>query len=454
MSYTTKVTHVARRPFGSDKYEERSTRDTLFRGAGTPGPRICTSADQSKICVQNIGIYGQSHIRIMDSNVTSNERYFMNPLRNSIVIGISNCGKNIIVARQSSRRSFKIIRERGLLLHVHELSSEIFDGFYLEDSRMALILTHLGEIFKIDVSRCYSNHALKNPEALVLKQCQTVGEKVKMRLASLDVFTNLLWVYVECEDTRAPLSRPSSSSSQGCSTASDSDETVQPELTLEHRYKSNNPFLSDSEDSIPSGLNPQSRINYQRKIIIIDIITFDIFSAFTVQTSFGNITKLRASLVAFCQLSSPTSNHFSSRIISIGPTGRYEHLLSFSDVVDFVIDVPDGCKQSDFYMINEKIPSTNQKLSTINRFFMKLKSSIQEGVAMRRTVDCSIDCSTSLAIGYESLTSYYRSLMRRHSTTFDSASFKTDYSQRDLDHSGDSKSTSDCSANDLVIPYS
>lgn len=436
MSFAINASSVGSQQFESNEQcNNQCSEDGLFRGAGSPGPRICVSADQTKVCIQNIGKYGQSHIRVMDAFVRANERYFLNPLRNSIVIGITNCGKNIIIARQCSRKNFKILRERGLFLQVHELSAEIFDGFYFEEYKVAIILTHLGEIFKIDLSKCYANHPPGISESLMLKQSRSAGEseRVQMRLASIDITTNLLWIYVECEDIKRIVSKPTVLSCWS-SGSQDSDDTSHSSNAHETRYRSNNPFLCDLVDTIPSGLDPQARLNYQRKIFIIDITTFDIFSAFTLHTSFGEIIKLRTSLIAFCQLSSPLSSQFSSRIISIGPTGRYEHLLSLSDVVDFAIDVPGSHKRHNPFTIEHDQPA-KQRLSKINRLFTKLISSIQE--REERLEECSSSNDES-AITYGSLTNYYRSLINRRGKSPSSSSKSSFYS-------GDSKSSSVCS---------
>lgn len=453
MSYAIAASSVVRQPFRGDDYNERLPQDCLFRGAGSPGPRICTSADQTKVCIQNIGQYGQSHIRVMDAYVKSNERYFMNPLRNSIVIGITNCGKNIMIARQCSPRlgspgtrgtpRTKILRERGLLLHVHEMSTEIFDGFYLEEYMIAIILTHLGEIFKIDISKCHVNHLSGCSETLMLKKSKSVGEseRVQMRLASIDASTNLLWVYVECEDVKHVASK--SKGIPSWSSGSTGSDISQSSDSIENRYRSNNPFLCDIVEAVPSGLDPKTRLNYQRKVFIIDITTFDIFSAFTLPTSFGEITKLKTSLVAFCQLANPLSNQFSSRIISIEPTGRYEHLFSFSDAIDFLVDVPDSYKRHETFL-NGHDRSADQNLSKINRLFMKLMSSIQKIVIVEKSSECSTNVNEDPAMSYGSLTDYYRSLMIRRTEDFNSSVIQTDFF-KDSNHSRGSKSSSDSS---------
>lgn len=442
MSYAKAASPVVRQQPRSDVHNEPISQDGLFRGAGSPGPRICTSSDQTKVCVQNIGQYGQSHIRVMDAYVKSNEKYFINPLRNSIVIGITNCGKNIMIARQCSRRGFKILRERGLFLHIHEMNTEIFDGFYQEECGIAIILTHLGEIFKIDISKCRVNHLSGCSETLLLNQSKSVGEseRVQMRLASMDVITNLLWIYVECEDIKH-FGAKSQSISCWNSRSTGSGDISQTSCSFETRYRSNNPFLCDKVDAIPSGLDPQVRLNYQRKVFIIDITTFDIFSAFTLHTSFGKINELKTSLVAFCRLSNPLSSQFPSRIISIGPTGRYDHLLSLSDVVDFAIDVPDSYKSTPLEGHNRP---ANQKLSKINRLLSKLVSSIKNKHVVEQSVEQTANENGDLSMTYGSLINYYRSLIRRQTENANPMGIHRD-SPRDSDHSAGSKSSSDSS---------
>lgn len=375
------------------------------------GPRVCTSSDNSKVCIQTIGKLGRSHIKIMDANVRSNERSLMSPLRNCLVIGISNCGKVIIFARQSSRRNFKTFCEQDLLFHVHELCTEIFDGFYLEPLNLAIILTHLGEIFKIDTTRCFSDNQLGSTETLLLRdshQSMSDYEKVKLKLASMDRLTNLLWIMVECEDVSlrsAPAAPP----------------LAPPSSPQANRFKSSNPFLSDSDmemlqqqDNQLSQQNQRLQ-NFQRKIIIIDMMTFDIFSAFSIHQNFGDIKSLRTSLVAFCQLANPMSNQFSSRIVRIGPTGHYEHLLSFSDVVDFMISVPDDSKLNE--ELGTKKQSSQQQnvtssgYSMIRRF---LPRSLSQSVPDTGSEQASKQNSSASPA---TLTRYYRSLMKSHSTT-------------------------------------
>lgn len=379
-------------------------------------PRTRISSDRSKICVQSIGKLGRSHLRIIDANARANERSLMSPLRNCVLIGISNCGKNLVIARQSSKRNFRSFKEQDLTFHIHEISTAIFDGFYLEESQQALIITHPGEIFKIDCRKCLEDQKLAKTnyldgctETLLLRdtgssQLAAEHEKVKLRLSTMDSLTNLLWIYVECEGSFNELhSRgppPSASGQQArlsprdtSRTAGRSSNTPERSPTIMSRtatrFRLNNPFLDSDweassardsnnnnttgdhhhqqetpdgwagEQEFGAGLGPTSdnhqqasptaalanKPRFSRKIIIVDMITFDLFSVFAVHPNFGEITNLRASLVAFCQLSNPMSNQFSTRIVQIGPTGRYEQLLSFSDVADFMVNLPDSFKR-------------------------------------------------------------------------------------------------------------
>lgn len=416
MSLITAASLVAQQSIGinGDYQLNFNANNNTNIGLGDFGPRACTSSDRSKVCIQNIGKLGRSHIRIIDANVRSNERSLMSPLRNCLVIGISNCGKDVIVARQASRRTYKTFREQDLTFHVHELNGEIFDGFYLEDTRTALILTYLGEIFKIDTSKCFVDNLTGSTETLMLRDSHPVGdsEKVKLKLASVDSLTNLLWVCIECEET-APSFLPKLATKQSLTEALEDPQIAM--LNFKSKYKSNNPFLSDLDDNLPQKQDSQPRCNYQKKILIIDLITFDIFSAFTVHESFGDIIKMRTSLVSYCQLANPMSNQFSSRIVRIGPTGRYEHLLSFADVVDFMISVPESCRKepkdfNDASKKGKKNLTSSNKYSTFNKLLSR-SISFNNG-----DEDTSSDSRKSSTISAGTLTKYYRSLMKSHST--------------------------------------
>lgn len=457
-------------------------------------PRTRTSSDRSKICVQSIGKLGRSHLRIIDAHARSNERSLMSPLRNCTLIGISNCGKNLVIARQSSKRNFRSFKEQDLTFNIHEITNEIFDGFYLEEAQLALVITHQGEIFKINHSKCLEESKLAKPnylddctETLLLRDSMGANtnamgtldrqqEKMKLRLSTMDSLTNLLWIYVECENLNDnPLGR--ASKPMGASSCR------LPELTSDRaakeilpktaaRFKHNNPFLDDSDggSSISASEHgarlqscPESKslrkdlrslcdsqrrgsqankANFSRNIIIVDIITFDLFSAFAVHPNFGEITNLRASLVAFCQLSNPMSNQFSTRIVQIGPTGRYEQLLSFSDVADYMVNVPDSFKRRYHKQANmgDKERDRTSKLqqqqrySSLRRF---LTSSISfssptnsPGPQCRQTGangrPFSCDDNLPNASGNNgTLTRYYRSLMRSSSTTSQTMSPRT-----------------------------
>jgi hypothetical protein len=458
-------------------------------------PRVLISADRSKICVQSIGKLGRSHLRIIDANTRANERALMSPLRNCILIGITNCGKNLIIARQSSKRNFRSFKEQDLTFNIHEISTEIFDGFYLEDTQQALILTHQGEIFKIDCRRCSKDNKLARAnylddctETLLLRDTGSSAlgehEKVKLRLSTLDSLTNLLWIYVECEGFSGPTQRNFKTAIvQKASIGKEAEAYRLPDMNergsallmpkTSAKFKLNNPFLGDSnglgasatkdannnnddnEDKLydsSTELNSQhwttskpdnhhqaspiSKANFSRKIIIVDLITFDLFSAFAVHQNFGEITNLRASLVAFCQLSNPMSNQFSTRIVQIGPTGRYEQLLSFSDVADYMVSVPDsfkrkyrnqsGNRDSDLERTNQQ-PQQQQRYSSLRRFLthsISLSPSRGNsiGVGFKQNDDeQSVNEDDQLG-GNEpthnnnTLTRYYRSLMKSYSS--------------------------------------
>lgn len=410
------------------------------RAAGC-GPRLRTSSNRSKVCMQNIGKLGRSHLKIMDANDRSNERSLMSPLRNCLVIGISNCGKSIIVARQSSRKNFKIFREQDLTFYIHELSSEIFDGFYLEDLHIALILTNLGEIYKIDTSKCFADNQTGSAETLMLRSSQASGggggslsgpppsshpgggienERLKLRLASLDPLTNLLWIYAECEDVSASASpRPPP---QAASQKRQSEQLGDPVAARRRALQSNNPFMFDSED-YPSDQQhqqqqqQQGRVSYQRKILIIDVMTFDMFSAFTVHRGFGDIIKLRTSLVAFCQLANPMSSQFSSRIVRIGPTGRYEHLLSFSDVVDFMINLSESHKHQNQQQQQHNSATNSTPFTRNSQRYSSIRKLFNRSVSLNCTNDAPAASSAPASAG--TLTRYYRSLIRSQSNAGD-----------------------------------
>lgn len=418
--------------------------DSTLKQQQQPKPRIRTSADRTKVCVQSLGKLGRTHLRVIDTNSTSNERSLMSPLRNCFILGISNCGKHLVMARQSSKRNYRSFREQDLNFHIHELHTETFDGFYLEEQKLVVILTHQGEIFKVatDLSNQADNYSLREcTETLMLSESSSLAEheKVKLRLCTMDCLTNLLWIYVDCEDSAA--SRVQQQQQQ---------HNPQPSEGLagmkERRFNGNNPFLAESDELHEARSHPactktkqkasQTKAGFSRKIIIVDIVTFDLFSAFEVHPNFGEITNMRASLLAFCQLLNTGSNQFSTRIVQIGPTGRYEQLLSFSDVVDYMINVPEsykkkyiqqsagGKKANNNSTIKSSSP-TSQRCSTLKRLLshpMSFSTNTHPRQPLRDEAAGSSCCKQSSgdgggdSSGGSTLTRYYRSLLKSYST--------------------------------------
>lgn len=426
LSFIAASTHLA------DHHHHHFTISNSICQDNMHAPRVCISADRTKVCLQSIGKLGRSHIKVMDANVKSYERSLMSPLRNCIIIGISNCGKNLIAARQSSRRNFKTLREQDLNFYIHELSTEIFDGFYIEHSRLALVLTHQGEVLKIDTTKSMANNpgaCAHSAETLMLRDNYSIGEhdKLKLRLASMDTLTNLLWIYVECEHS-PPLAGAGAGATKehhyqlGLPDSGVASINVGPKA---NKFKHNNPFLCDTDDLASSITEAQQQVRSNapgRKIIMIDIITFDIFSAFSVHASFGELTNLRTALVGFCQLANPMSSQFSSRIVQIGPTGRYEQLLSFSDVVDYMVTVPESYKQKLKPDTKREKKASSQRYSTLRRLLTHSRSLNNEDGGAQALASQEEDGDSrwaSTSGGGGTLTSYYRSLMKSHSSAVD-----------------------------------
>lgn len=231
-------------------------------------------------------------------------------------------------------------------------------------------------------------------ETLMLRDsCRSIGEheKIKLRLATMDYVTNLLWIYIDSELEQQPAnnsingihcnhlkrysqdylpSKTISDNNNNDDTSQSNDNNLEqkstnnllndlpPFVTPDDLYNTNtlgnsggasstSSFSSANKRGTPNApvLGQGNQVIKQRKILIIDVNTFDIFSAFTIPSSFGEITHLSASLVAYFQLANPMSNQFSSRIVQIGPNGHFEQLLSFSDVVDFLVSVPESFRQ-------------------------------------------------------------------------------------------------------------
>lgn len=371
-------------------------------------PRVCISADRSKVCIQNIGRLGRSHIRIIDAHVRTNERSLMSPLRNTCVLGLTNCGKNIVLARQSSRKNYKVFREQDFTFHVHELSHEIFDGFYLEQQHLVVILTTLGDIYKIDVNKCFVDSQTGSTENLSLRDTNSIGErdKVKLRVASVDVLTNLLWVYVECEDVAQPDERRLS------------EDYLQAAQVAAQKFKSK---LSNRRQSVQRTGPPhnallesqKSRVVQHRIVAIVDITSFDVFSWFTVPPSLGSIMQMRTALVSFCHFANPMSNNqTSSRIVRLAPTGNFEHLLSLSDLVDYLVIVTSPqCDESQRHNTDAQSNiCTHDNLVEIA--VDKLKEQQRQLQCEQRHHSDSSDTSRTGA-----LARYCSSLLRRNSTT-------------------------------------
>lgn len=414
-----------------------------------PAQRIKTSCDKTKICVQSIGRLGRSHLKIIDAKYKSNERSLMSPLRNCLVVGISNCGSNLILVRQSSRRNYRSFREQDLNFHVFEFHTELYDGFYLEQTKLTIILTHHGEIFKIDTSNLCSNNSIGGGpidlgdciETLMLKESSSIAEneRIKLRLCTLDCLTNLLWVYVDCEDLNVVKQTTNFQIKLGSS-----NTLIEQDNMRQQGNKYMNDFVEYEAGTSSNLINqtqhtgrPQRKFeSATRKIIIIDIVSFDLFSAFAVHPNFGEITNLRASLVAFCQMTNPASNHFSTRIVQIGPTGHYEQLLSFSDVVDFMISLPESYKrkfvqQSLSCRQEKKVVTKQQGYSTLRRLLTSSNPFGQNQQQHRNHVKSSCKDLNSRIDSREStkaatLTNYCRSLLRSYSTTMPQTNARDD----------------------------
>jgi len=389
----------------------------------------------------------------MDSNVRANERSLMSPMRNCLVIGLSNCSKHLVIARQSSRRNFRSLRDQDLTLHIHELAGEIFDGFYLEEMNSCIVMTQQGEVLKIEGAiRPHQEEPSKrgqfHTETLMLRDTfhthlpDGPNEKIKLRQAAMDQTTKLLWVYVDCEQQVAQ------SNNVGQAGAKSS--------LFELKFKYNNPFCqeetvyasrressSGADDELgpicehQASLTSEQRASQrgagstwkQRKILIIDVVTFDIFSAFTIPASFGQISNLRASLVAYFQLSNPMSNQFSSRIVQIGPDGHYEQLLSFSDVVDYLVSVPESFKRrcQDGAENEHDSEDSSQKYSSLRRLLTRsisFNSFASSQLRQRQTQEAASsrlaetdDKIETVQSERGTLKQYYRTLIKSYSTS-------------------------------------
>lgn len=395
-------------------------------------PKVCVSSDKSKVCVQSFGHKGRSHIRVINADVRSNERALMSPLRHCLVIGISSCGKIIIMARQSSRRNFKLFQEQDLVFHVHELPTEIFEGFYCESLRVALVLTHHGEIMKITYDELYDwsepsqfserQNTFKT-ETLLLRECHQLEEtdRLNLRFASLDSLSNLLWIYVDCEDPSDPEISPGTSSSQSLEST---------RTNIRQESKSSNPFSEDLIDKHETEVNRstdqcinqiRNNASCNRKILVVDTSSFDIFSAFTLHQNMGPVISIRTCLIAFCQFSNPMSNQFSSRIFKIEPTGKYEHLLSFSDVVDFMITVPDDWvyQRQSKGQDSDEANNRGSKASRSSPVPVNLVQTLRAEGSYQADEDLASRNETNLPISSplspSSLSRYYWSLMGDHS---------------------------------------
>lgn len=374
-----------------------NTNNNSTLNAGADGARICTSSDRSKVCIQNIGKLGRSHIRVMDSNVKSNERSLMSPLRNCLVIGVANNGKDIILARQSSRRSFKMFNEQDLTFKVYELNVDLFEGFYLEEQSSILIISHAAEVFRIDLTKSFMDEYPVCHETLVLRERDLGGDCAhNMRLASLDTNSGLLWIYMDCDHDNQTCTPIRKQSSDLESSSSLMDET------------------SDRSRKSEQILVSRPGAKSQRKIIVVDLTSFDIFSAFNIGECFGEIINIRTSYYACCQLTNPMSNQFSSRIIKISANGIYEHLLSSSDVVDFIVSTQEPPLKLDYKTAEHDIDPVilNQNKSTMRRF---LRSFIPgpDSIDDSRSGSCAseTDYSKSFTGTSSNLSRYYRAMM-------------------------------------------
>lgn len=395
MTASSFVNHKSFRP-SSELEQSYNTNDNSVLSNGTSGARVCTSSDKTKVCIQNIGKLGRSHIRVLDSNAKTAERSLMNPLRNCLVVGISNCGRNIILVRQSSRKNFKTFCEQDLVFQVYELNVELFDGFYMEADKMILVLSHTAEVFKINTTTRFND---SHQETLILRDQRLSDdeERVNLRLASLDPSSKLLWIYLENEELDMP-----ESAERKHSCGSDCNRF---DLSKSKRD------MKISE----STLSLRSLSGYRRKIMVIDLATFDIFSAFEIDDCFGEIISLRTSLVAFCQMTNSMSNQFSSRIVKIGPTGVYEHLLSSSDVVDFMVNLVESDTYADDSKDGERfeVSVVHRANTTVRSFLNSIipGSESQEDYSRSGSCTSETECSKSPAGTSGTLSRYCRSIL-------------------------------------------
>ena len=422
-------------------------------------------------------------MKIMDSEARANERALMCPVRNCLVVGVSNCGRNLWLARQTSRRNFKSFNEQDLSFHMHELPEELFDAFLLEELGFCLVLSHQGELFKlptklgeIAAAAAPRGAGQMQAETLMLRDsCATsIGEneRIKLRLASLDLRSKLLWIYIDSEET-TNMANQQQQQQQQQQLSSSGNRLI--------KLNNNNPFCGQESEHLAGQWSEQasgwplgegrkalqsiaescmpdrpmeqqanrqqaSVCGKQRKILIIDVITFDLFSAFTIPSSFGEITNLRASLVAYFQLANPLSSQFSSRIVQLAPNGHYEQLLSFADVVDYLVSVPESFGRREGPGEVGQQPGAGQKYSSLKRLLKHSISFSSSGQANLGTdtserqqkghfasgltsskawpIPERQETSNKAAAAGATLSKYYKSLIRSYSTAVEQSNHR------------------------------
>lgn len=273
--------------------------------------RVIFSENKQKICVQsmqqNASLNRQqpdeaSQFCVLDANYLNYGNKFNAPFfnkNNLLAIGVTNDGCSLICARQAARKNLRTLNVETLscedcfshktaTLFVHELRYKLVDGFFLESLNLTIWVCENGELIKqrTDYPALANKHtlgaglqaAVESVESLSLcdnssaifeakkarqrrrdKKSKLLSKSCfKVKLASLDCATNFLWIYgLEFEPSKV--------------TCADVENENSNRQTMRRRKRKK-----------------------ARKIIVVDLNGFDVYSTFVIDSRVGFWRKVAA----------------------------------------------------------------------------------------------------------------------------------------------------------------
>lgn len=224
--------------------------------AASNNKRLVLSDDKSKLCAQ---LTDKQLILLADTNVKL-EQHFAATLRKCLVVGVANDGRKLVACRQSARKNVRHFNELNVSFVIHELQFEPLDGYYNEQSEDVIVISTRGSILK----QVASSNAPVQLTCLDSLKLNKQNEKLRVKLTALDKQTNLLWLLADSSLIQTSFVKGKR------------------KLVVSKRSK--------------------------RKIFVVDVETFDVFSTFDVSQlmsleSAFNFVTLKCANAALCLIS-------------------------------------------------------------------------------------------------------------------------------------------------------